>query len=286
MYNKPHYEGDFMEAKEEQKTIKLYRAVPSIGLTRQPVHSCGPEGVYNLAGYISKESTINNSPSSTINRKAKEDGKFFFFFPEHAITLPQHFPHLFNYRCLKLLEYEFPIDIAFKLTGYGYYGYSEEKIPETYVYYSDIKGDIINSSSLSKEEKKELLIKSVASGIDLIRGMDMLNEKVSEMSNEEIAKSIVARRDIDGSTDGLYRHDYDLIKGEKYIRRSWDYATVVQMEKPYSKNVEYLKNHGLEIHDSKEAKNDRSEFRWAIVNDDIDKAQSLLLDYHKKYYPL
>ncbi len=273
-----------MEAKEEVKTIKLYRAVPNIGLTSHPGIGNSPEGIYNLAGYISKDSTRwdKSNTSSTICKKALEDGKFFYFFPHHAFYYPPRFTHLLHFWSLKILEYEFPIDVAFKCTGIGYYGYCEDEKPETYIYYSDMKGKVINSSSFNKEDKTRLLLESMMKGVNALR--PFLNSNAAKDSDEVIAKHFIKNERGD-SIKCYFENDYDLIEGKEHIRRNWDYTTAKApiYEDPKQKNIEQLKNNGLDLTISDEAKEISLEFENAFINGKKEEAQTLILEYQKKF---
>ena len=276
--------------------MKLYRVNP-ISLfsiySEVQTKKLYTEEIYFNGGYITKSSIQANKWSGNdIAPRIKNDGKYFYFFPEHAIQIGCNmYP---GETILKLMEYNLPDEVAFKLVGTGLYynaGYQTITCPETFVTYQDIGTTIINSSSLSKEEKLTLLKASAREVYNRINsGHDFIG--VDDKSFEEIYKKL--RKEDQDLIFGahlikkyLKTQNFDLIKNPLVTSNCWTFNTNFKKEgissKLFEKNTKYFAEHDLPLFLNEEAIHDRELFSAEIYSGNVDKARSLINTYHHDY---
>ena len=275
--------------------MKLYRAVPITPFSSfyDNVH---PESIFFNYGFL----TISSKHASTwknLNNLAKyikNDGKYFFFFPEDAIRFGHNI--YMNENLLKLLEFELPEDVAFSLVGNG--NYQEdisliERVPECLVDYDFINGDIINSNIISKEERLKMLKDSLTETINCIRNIKEYSE-YQNLNDEEIFADLY-KEDTNPlfgyhAIDQLLNGNYTLINNPNIVQRSWTINTspTAFLSQDVSKrilipNQEYLYQNGLFLQLEDSAKNVRNIFNNAIINNNVNDAKLILRQYHQNF---
>ncbi len=277
--------------------MKLYRAVP-ITMFSPTIHSeAHPEDIYASNSFI----TINHKPATEHRNKndlAEDiigDGKYFFFFPEHAILLGNEIYH--NHYLLKLIEYDLPEKIAFKLVGNGYYGSGNvgRAYPETLINYQDIPGSNFISTALSTNDKIQMLKKSLLETYCRIQTMADYQE-FHGMDFETFFNTISQNNKfafIGGDLFNQYLNDCSyLIATNNIISGCWTintdfksnvYYSSVNTEL-YNENIPYLSQNGLFLQTSEAAEYARIEFNVnGIMYNNIKKAKALLKQYHHDY---
>lgn len=151
--------------------MKIYRAIPESFLTKRKYENnyYGLENVYNENGYVSfsdNDNHVYNDYYATLDSAERKSGRYFFLFPEEAITkgfelLSSYHNFIFPYFLIS--EYDIPIDTIIKHIGTGRYGENEEinKCLECYIEKDDFTGDKFNTLNLSKEERLNFFVNSI-----------------------------------------------------------------------------------------------------------------------------
>ncbi|MBO4246056.1 MAG: hypothetical protein J5892_04930 [Bacilli bacterium] len=274
--------------------MKFYRIKPislfsSLGENQNP--KLYAEEIYFNAGYIVKSNEPANKwvNLNNIASKVKNDGKYFYFFPEDAIKMgcyTHHFDFIF-----KLMEYDFPEDIAFKLIGNGYYIENDGKklIPETLIEYQDMGDKVINSSTFTNKEKMAILKESIKEPYNrLHRNLDWYKEQDFETVYKDLCKT-------DRSLFGAHlinqyckKQDFDLISNPQATTNSWTinsyYNKTGTIDETYARNIDYLKEYHLPLFLDEEAIHDRELINNEIMNNDVPLVKKLINDYHQKYH--
>ena len=270
--------------------MKLYRAVPILLFSEHKYKHPYTESIYFENGYIAKSHhSAKNWKSNTLASKIKNDGKYFFFFPEHAIRLGRKM--FYRESILKIMEYDFPEEIIFKLVGNGYYqeGAAIRSIPETIIEYQDIPGEIINAKEL-KEIKLTMLkesLKEINNRIQTIKEFKAYHNLTDEALFQMLTKE---DKMIFGNNYIKYylNEKIDLFRAPDSTIRSWTIDTNFNnsyfLDSTFNKNKKYLKDNDLKLHLTEAAENARINFNVdGIMRGDIEKAKSLLKKYHQKF---
>ena len=138
--------------------MKVYRSVP-VSMTDIPVRMNELESLYYELGYMYFNGKILQGFGNTISRRVKEEGRYFFVFPEDALFFI--YQNLKEAEAFKLMEFDFPEEVVYSLIGWGGYapqGYQEDRRAETYINKSLITGERTEGIIIDDETKKKLMI--------------------------------------------------------------------------------------------------------------------------------
>ena len=277
--------------------MKLYRAVPITPFSCSFHNNVHPESIFFNQGFltISDKQASYWSKLNSMAVRTNNDGKYFFFFPEDAIRFG-HNIHM-NENLLKLLEFEFPEEVAFSLVGNG--NYQEdigliERVPECLIEYNMIPGNQINSNTImSKENKLEMLKYSLIETFNCIKNIKEYAD-YQDLSYEEIFDDLYAE-DINPmygyhAIDNFLNNDYLLINNPTIVQRSWTINTspTAFLSNDVSKriltpNIDYLFKNGLLLQLEEPAINARNNFNNAIINNNVNDAKLILKQYHQQF---
>ena len=275
--------------------MKLYRAVPITMFSSTPHSEAHPEDIYISNGFI----TVNHKHANDFGEKndlgcqINGNGKYFYFFPEHAIVFGSDIYH--NEYLLKLIEYELPDDIAFKIIGSGYYrvGSATRSIPETLINYQDIPGTWIASSAITPEEKLKMLKLSLMETYNRILTIEEY-ENYHNMDYNQFFETLCQEDSNPFMGNGFldqYLNDYSDLIYVGYINRWWTINNDVTNNTIYfnknalfEENIEYLRRNGLNLQLTEESEYARIDFNVnGIMNDNAEKAKVLLNNYHTNF---
>ena len=277
--------------------MKLYRAVPIALFTEYSDNQIKfpyVEDFYAHAGYIRRGSRRADTwEANSLAEHVITDGKYFAFFPEHAIQIGNLiYP---NEYLLKIIEYDFPEDIIFKLVGNGYYTANGNSIdyPETLIEYDNISGKRLWASSITKAEKLTILKASLHETFKRIQSIKEF-AFYHGLSDEEIFKALSKKDFIDFITGhnllkATLKKESRLINAPNNIINSWTITTKLHGSRLdnnqlFEINYEYLINNHLNLVLNHEAENLRNYFNNAIKNKETDEAHKLINEYHQKFH--
>ena len=277
--------------------MKLYRAVPITPFSCSFDNNVHPESIFFNQGFltISDKQASYWSKLNNLAIRTNNDGKYFFFFPEDAIRFG-HNIHM-NENLIKLLEFEFPEEIAFSLVGNG--NYQEDidmykRVPECLIEYNMIPGNQVNSKTImSKENKLEMLKYSLIETFNCIKGIKEFAD-YNNLSYEEIFDDLYEE-----DTNRLYGYNainkfldtnFSLIYCPTITQRSWTINTcpTAFLSNDVSKriltpNIDYLLKNGLLLQLGEPAINARNNFNNAIINNNVNDAKLILKQYHQQF---
>ena len=276
--------------------MKLYRAVPVTMFCANYHDKPHSEDVYfcNNLITINHKSVLEWKDNNDYACYANQNGKYFFFFPEHAIALGSDI--YYNEYLLKLIEYEVPEDLAFVLSGCGYYraGNKMRNFPETIIYYKNLSKDVLNSQSISYIDKTAMLKNSLIETFLRLQSIKSYSEYHGMCFEEFFIK--LCQNDNNplfglNFLNQFLTEDINLIPATNINQRSWTINNDVQMARAYStknpiyeENKYYLNENGLYLQLSNEAENARISFNVnGIMGCNINLAKKLLREYHKQF---
>lgn len=270
--------------------MKIYRVAadfyqPNFMRTFGYKHSF--ESIYYKLGYTPFYGGIERGYANNIGIRMKEEGKFFFLFPEDAYECARdimcyQFPELYSWTS-KILEYDFPIEVVLKLVGYGIYDSGNLETIETNIPKSEFSNDKIMSSDIDKAIKDEIF-KIVCA--EILEFLNYFREKQN--------KTLINRDDFIRKVEkeDRFYHEFmndniELYKSSHLTGNYWNMCMVADsicgMYTNSSKDTEEnLRENGLILDFSSDSFSRRREILREIKKGDIDKAKILLLDYNKR----
>ena len=157
--------------------MKIYRVIPDSFSTEErlsTIEHTGLEDIYYKMGYTSFLGKRGFHQDNNLYQTIKEEGKYFFLFPEDAIIKGYSLLLMFHGLSLNtffVVEYDIPEEIIFKNIGCGNYteGFSSEwLIAETHIAKSDL-GQILTTNIISTERKNESLLEVFNESLNLMK---------------------------------------------------------------------------------------------------------------------
>ena len=279
--------------------MKIYRVIPdsfSTGERLSTTKHTGLEDIYYKMGYTSFLGKRGFHQDNTLYKNIKEDGKYFFLFPEDAII--QGYSLLFGFHGLYLntffvVEYDMPEEIVFKNIGCGDYGesfFSDWLIAETHIEKSDL-GKILTTDKILNERKLETLVEVFNESLNLMLNFEhhSYDDQVHYMhlcdsidDREKLRKVLL---------DSSFYQAFINAKGE-LVKSPYITGKVIPVNNSYIRfklhgwenSTDYFEQKGIRFDMSKEQMEFKKEFKSYIVNSqkkDKEKAKSLLKE--RKY---
>lgn len=181
--------------------MKLYRVVPNTFSTGKRLDAdmiSGAEDIYYKMGYASFLGKRGFHKYNSLFEKNDTvgDGKYFFLFPEDAIRqgyyLLTRFHKLPEIESFYVVEYDFPIDIAFQYFGYGDYTFDDglpNPLMEVFVEkknFSINTQDIITPNNIPEQTVNEVLLNSLTEVLE--SAMTDNNSEYDRYRYEEYAR--------------------------------------------------------------------------------------------------
>lgn len=252
--------------------IKVYRVLPDTFSHSELMYRIkNYEDICYYMGYTLFNGKIKHYPYySSIQYLQKEESKYFFLFPEDALLCSST---LVSGDTCKIVEYNFPIDVATSIMGFGEYeneaiGYNE--IIEIIIGKSYFTGNNTLLSNIDYSEKLEASLKSLKDTYQLIgeeyESIESLSDKLSQMVlfNRFAAanSSIVHSKEISGKVVTIFNG------GRSHSNVNED-------------NVSLLNKNGILLDYSKEAKDSRYKVKRLVYTNKNEEMIEIIRDLKK-----
>ena len=263
------------------ETIKVYRVLKdhlSIGYMSTMTYH--PEDLYVYLGCTPFYGRIYHGFANNIGYNQREEGKYFFLFPEDALLCSSA---LLNNDCYtaKIVEYEFPLSNVFYNIGYGEYDnrtIHHHWVTEFTIGKSVFTGKNISSKNIDEKLKREIIKKSYDEIHELLG-----DNKMSEYFPKDDYVFEKFGKRLNFRTEQFINHEAKLIQSKEMTGRVW---TIINFGYDKSNvrdvNIEHLANNGLILDCSNEFKEFRNDIGYLFGCDyrGQDKAKKMI----KKYY--
>jgi len=244
------------------------------------------ESIYYKLGYTPFHGRVEPGYANSIGSRMKEEGKFFFLFPEDAYNCARdivcyQFPEIYSWTA-KILEYDFPIEIILDLIGYGLYSFGDWKIIETNIPKSKFLGDRIMSNAIDKEVKDEAFGMTCNEIFEFLNAFRKRQNK--PLINYDDFLQIIIKNHRFYSE--FMNDNLELYKSPHLTGNYWNMCMVAEKYTRYTNRsddtINDLSEKGLVLDFSDDAINRRNGILCEIEKDNLDKAKKLLLNYNNR----
>ena len=267
---------------ENVEKIKVYRVLKdhlAIGYAHTLTYH--PDDLYAYLGYTPFYGRIRYGFANNIGYNQREEGKYFFLFPEDALLCS---PTLLYGQCFtaKIVEYEFPIEEVFYNIGYGEYdnrSIHHHWVTEFTIGKSKFTGKKISSKDINEELKRQIISRSYGEICDLLgeNKMGKYFPQHPEVFSEEVAGWLISR------SKKFINHEAELKETKEMTGRSWTIINFGCDENNFVEvNIEHLANNGLILDTSEDFERWRENvaYKFGCIKDAPDRAKKMIKEYY------
>ncbi len=260
------------------ETIKVYRVFQDHLNFLLKSFSYHPDDLYYYLGCTPLYGEIRRGGDNTIGDRQREEGKYFFLFPEDALRCSPILLHDVCYTA-KVMEYEFPISTVFDNIGTGFYNQHYGclffgRVTELIVCKSLIKGERISSEDIDDSLKREAAMKSYSDTLEIYK-YDDIWESWGVKDKSEVRELNETR--LNTRIGKFVNEKNQLIKSDEITGKV---ITIINrgrsQRNDFDKNIELFAKKGIVLDYSDEAQKLRTDINWAISARKYEEAKQMI----------
>ncbi len=267
---------------EKEQKIKVYRVLKDhLAIGYAHTFTYHPDDLYAYLGYTPFYGQIRRGFANNIGYNQREEGKYFFLFPEDALLCSST---LLYGQCFtfKIVEYEFPVEEVFYNIGFGEYenrSIHHHLVTELTIGESRFTGEKLSSKDIDEESKRQIILKSYDEICELL-GENKMKEyfpQHPEAFSEEVEKRLNSR------SAKFINHEVELKETKEMTGRSWTVVNFGCNENNFvDVNIEHLANKGLKLDPSKDFERLREDvaYKFGCIGDAPDRAKQMIREYY------
>ncbi len=269
---------------ENVEKIKIYRVIKDhLAIGHVHTGTYHPDDLYAYLRYTPFYGKIRYGRANNIGDRQSEEGKYFFIFPEDALMCSSA---LLYDQCFttKIVEYEFPINEAFRNIGWGEYenrGILHHWVTELTIGKSDFTGKNLSSKDIDEELKRKIIQESYKEVYELL-GESKMKEYFPK-NKDDFSKEVAER--LNSRSRKFIDHEAKLKETKEMTGRIWTVINFGCDENNFvDVNIEHLANNGLVLDTSKDFERFRNDVGYLFYCDADNRGPDKAKEMIKTYY--